>query len=27
MTLPHSPPAGVDTAADLERTRAALEKR
>jgi len=27
MTLPHSPPAGVDTPADLQRTRAALEKR
>jgi 3-deoxy-manno-octulosonate cytidylyltransferase (CMP-KDO synthetase) len=27
MTLPHSPPAGVDTPADLERTRAALQKR
>jgi len=25
MTLPHSPPAGVDTAADLERVRALLE--
>jgi 3-deoxy-manno-octulosonate cytidylyltransferase (CMP-KDO synthetase) len=27
MTLAQAPPAGVDTAADLERTRAALQKR
>jgi CMP-2-keto-3-deoxyoctulosonic acid synthetase len=25
MTLPHSPPAGVDTPADLERVRALLQ--
>ena len=27
VTLAHAPPAGVDTPADLERTRAALQKR
>ena len=27
MTLAHAPPAGVDTPADLKRTRAALQKR
>jgi 3-deoxy-manno-octulosonate cytidylyltransferase (CMP-KDO synthetase) len=27
VTLPHAPPAGVDTQADLERTKAALQKR